>query len=168
MKTTVAPESPATKATKKRTMSPDRRKALSDAAKARWATKHAPAPAAAPSPAVLQLQAQVVELVAQRQQARALLNEAHNAYLAAQARFQAAEGELKGIEQEVQYRISLIGQLENRTPTISNGMMATTPVLQMPSFSGVSSEPTPQARQQAYAEASADDLRNQVMRGSMM
>ena len=99
-----------------------------------------------PSPAVLKLQEQVVELVGQR------LTEAHTAYLMAQSTFQAAQAELQGIEQEVQYRIGLIAQLENRQP------MA--PVLQMPSapsMAGVSVEPAPPQRgSQAYPNA--DDM----------
>lgn len=105
-----------------------------------------------PSPAVLALQSQVVELVNQRSASRQRLTEAHTVYLMAQGRFQATQGELQGIEQEVQYRISLIAQLENRAPQ--------TPVIQFPAAgdyplpvtypatmgvpAGISSEPTPQ------------------------
>ena len=105
-----------------------------------------------PSPAVLKLQEQVVELVGQRTAGRQRLTEAHTAYLMAQSTFQAAQAELQGIEQEVQYRIGLIAQLENRQP------MA--PVLQMPSapsMAGVSVEPAPPQRgSQAYPNA--DDM----------
>jgi hypothetical protein len=168
----------------KRKMSAAARKAVSDAAKARWEAKRAeaeakaaiiaadppiivPAAPAPPSPAVLKLQEQVVELVSQRQQARAILNEAHNAYVAAQAKFQAAENELKGIEQEVNYRINLIAQLENR-PQVTPVYTTSSAVIQMPgSFSSVTSEPAqpPQPvrrTQEAYAVGSADDLRRDI------
>ncbi|MGB6934398.1 MAG: hypothetical protein WBD91_16595 [Acidobacteriaceae bacterium] len=174
--------------TKKRKMNAAQRKALSVAAKARWAAKKtaepiesaAPvgngitvAPSLLPTPpsqAVLALQSQVVDLVSQRHQARTMLNECHNAYLLAQSRFQAAESELKGIEAEVQYRISLIAQLENRPSQMA---MTSAPVLQMPtSMTGVSSEPSaPMQRQpgstsERFAVGSADDLRRE-MRGMM-
>lgn len=164
---TSEPPATVTQKTKKRKMSAAGRKAISDAAKARWAAKMAspvtpelaPIAPMSPSPAVLQLQAQVVDMVSQRQQARSFLNESHNAYLAAQAKFQAAENELKGIEAEVQYRIGLIAQLENRQPT--NVMPF--PVAQF-GTQGVSSEPAPQQpaqRPQTYATGSADDLRRE-------
>ncbi len=135
----------------------------------------APAPPPAPltpSPAVLSLQDQVVQLVSQRHQARTFLNEAHNAYLAAQAKFQAAENELKGIEAEVQYRISLIAQLENR-PAQVNYSPSPAP-LQFPpsgSMAGVSSEPSQPAQpaqrsQQTYAVGDANDIRKEL-RGMM-
>ena len=173
--------------TKKRKMNAAQRKALSVAAKARWAAKLSAEPIetsapvensitatpsllpAPPSPAVLALQSQVVDLVSQRHQARTMLNECHNAYLLAQSRFQAAESELKGIEAEVQYRISLIAQLENRPSQMA---MTSAPVLQMPtSMTGVSSEPSAptqqrQPSQQQYATGSADDLRREI-RGMM-
>lgn len=195
---TSEPAQPPAKSTarkpKKRKMNAAQRKALSAAAKDRWAQKKnnsralgaalgdvanaaaklasaEPSPVAplAPSPAVLALQSQVVELVSQRHQARTMLNECHNAYLLAQSRFQAAESELKGIEAEVQYRISLIAQLENRPSQMA---MTSAPVLQMPtSMTGVSSEPSAptqqrQPSQQQYATGSADDLRRE-MRGMM-
>lgn len=122
-----------------------------------------------PSPAVLALQGQVVELVSLRHQSRTMLNECHNAYLLAQSRFQAAESELKGIEAEVQYRITLIAQLENRQPSNQPYPVANTPVLQMPtSLTGVSSEPAQalmqqrQPAQERFAVGSADDLRREM------
>src|SRR6185312_1746492 len=184
---TSEPPATATKA-KKRKMSAAGRKAIAEAAKARWAAKKstvsseshsdpasaAPVPTvpAPPSPAVLKLQEQVVELVSQRHQARSFLNEAHNAYLAAQSRFQAAESELKGIEQEVQYRIGLIAQLENR-PSANPLYPTPTSVLQMPAANGsITSEPAQQQQiarklnQETFAVGSADDLRREV-RGMM-
>lgn len=94
-----------------------------------------PLPPAQPSPAVLSLQQQVVDLVSKRTEAREKLTQSHTAYLTAQGQFQAAQAELQGIEQEVQYRIGLIAQLENRTPLA--------PVIQMPAqqIIGVSAEP---------------------------
>lgn len=184
--------------TKKRKMNAAQRKALSVAAKERWAQKKAmapytvegfiaptpaqaiaplPATPAPPSPSVLALQSQVVDLVSQRHQARTMLNECHNAYLLAQSRFQAAESELKGIEAEVQYRISLIAQLENRQPSnVVNitGATLTPEMVNSPNFgftTGVSSEPSAptqqrQPSQQQYATGSADDLRREI-RGMM-
>jgi hypothetical protein len=76
---------------------------------------------------------------------------------------------LKGIESEVQYRIGLIAQLENRAA--ANVPPFPTPELAppMPGLAGISSEPTRQVpSRQTYAEANANDLRAQVMRGSMM
>ena len=120
-----------------------------------------PAPVA-PSPAVLKLQEQVVELVAQRRSDRQRLNEAHAAYLIAQSNFQAAEADVKGTEQDAQYLLGLIAQLENRTP---QAPAMNTPVIQMPSMAGVSSEPA--APQQRFATADAGDLRREL-RGNMM
>jgi hypothetical protein len=116
------------------------------------------------------LQEQVVALVSKRGDARSRLSEAHTAYLLAQGQFQAAEAELNGIEAEVQYRISLIAQLENRPAVHMTAPTLTVADVNRPNFGGISSEPTRQAPQgrQSYAEASADDLRAQVMRGSMM
>ena len=101
-------------------------------------------PKAEPSPAVLKLQEQVVDLVGQRSAVRQRLTEAHSAYLMTQSAFQAAQAELQGIEQEVSYRIDLIARLENRQPMAS--------VLQMPSIQGVSAEPAPQQRPGGYPD----------------
>ncbi len=168
---------------KKSKMSAAGRKAVSEAAKARWAARKAetplppvlnvpPAPLP-PSPAVLQLQAQVVDMVSQRGEARSRLTEAHAAYLLAQSKFQAAEGELKGIESEVSYRIGLIAQLENRPAQVANaGYASSSPVLQMPaSLGSITSEPAQVAQQmnrsqESFAVGSADDLRRDI-RGNM-
>ena len=102
------------------------------------ATAPAPIQPAPPSPAVLALQHQVVELVALRTDARQKLAQAHTAYLLAQGTFQAAQAEIQGVEQEVSYRIGLIAQLENRAPTGN--------VLQMPpagTIPGVSVDQAP-------------------------
>ena len=189
---TSEPSAPKTRKrkTKKRTMSAEKRKALSDAAKMRWAAKNvegptvikgtstgtgaqvalvAPPPAPLPpSPAVLKLQEQIVELVAQRSAARQRLSGAHSAYLLAQSTFQAAEADVRATEQDAQYLLSLVAQLENRTPAAP----ASAPVLQMPSgvMSGITSEPALQPQQaqpqKSYAMGSADDLRRE-MRGMM-
>ncbi len=168
---------------KKSKMSAAGRKAVSEAAKARWAARKAetplppvlnvpPAPLP-PSPAVLQLQAQVVDMVSQRGEARSRLSEAHTAYLLAQSKFQAAEAELKGIESEVSYRIGLIAQLENRPAQVANaGYASPSPVLQMPaSLGSITSEPAQVAQQmnrsqESFAVGSADDLRRDI-RGNM-
>ena len=112
-----------------------------------------------------------MQLVSQRHQSRTFLNEAHNAYLAAQAKFQAAENELKGIEQEVQYRIGLIAQLENRQPTNVMPFPSSPQVPTAFGTQGVTAEaaPMPQQaprQQQQYATAGADDLRREL-RGMM-
>jgi hypothetical protein len=157
---------------RKRKMNAAKRKAMSEAAKLRWAAKktgntsvpvQAPQPSAPPPPAVLKLQEQVVGLVSQRSNARQRLSEAHSAYMLAQSALQAAEADVRGTEQDAQYLLGLIAQLENRIPN-----PAPAPVLQMPnSMAGVSSEPAPQPKPQAnYAMGSADDLRREL-RGMM-
>lgn len=94
-----------------------------------------------PSPAVLKLQDQVVELVAQRGEARKRLSEAHSAYLLAQGAFQAAEANVKSTEQDAQYLLGLIAQLENRAPAAPS--FGPTLMPQMPgTLQGVSSEPS--------------------------
>lgn len=97
-----------------------------------------------PSPAVLKLQDQVVELVAQRGEARKRLSEAHSAYLLAQGAFQAAEANVKSTEQDAQYLLGLIAQLENRQPMMTGvtANISGTNIVQMPgSLAGVTSEP---------------------------
>ena len=186
MKETVITSDPPAKSNttaKKHKMSAAGRKAVSEAAKARWAARKSetvlppvlnvpPAPLP-PSPAVLQLQAQVVDMVSQRGEARSRLTEAHTAYLLAQSKFQAAEGELKGIESEVSYRIGLIAQLENRPAQVANaGYASPSPVMQMPaSLGSITSEPAQVAQQmnrsqESFAVGSADDLRRDI-RGMM-
>lgn len=111
-----------------------------------------------PSPAVLKLQDQVVELVAQRGAARQRLSEAHGAYLVAQGAFQAAEANVKAAEQDAQYLLGLIAQLENRAPAAP---AYAAPVLQMPnSLQGVSSEPS--------APAMANNLTGSVAMSPLM
>ena len=183
---TSEPSAKTTRKASKRKMSVDQRKALSAAAKARWAAKKAGAVASSivaaepatvvpqaspqpPSPAVLQLQEQVVGLVAQRNEARRELSSTHTAYLMAQGAFQAAEAKVKAAEQDAQYLLGLIAQLENRAA--SSPAYAPAPVLQMPSsLAGVTSEPSPvPATQQTgtYAMASVDDELRRRMRGMM-
>lgn len=181
---------PAKTTRKNSKMSATSRKAISDAAKARWAKRKAtapnkgytsPVPAQAfaaptplpPSPSVLALQDQVVQRVSQRDEVRQRLTEAHTAYLLAQSRFQAAEAELKGIEQEVNYRISLIAQLENRVPTLSIGGTPMPQMPQMPQNLGqmITSEPAQQMQQtrqtqEQFAVGLADDIRRDI-RGNM-
>jgi hypothetical protein len=127
-----------------------------------------------PSPAVLSLQAQVVELVNQRSNSRQRLTQAHTAYLMAQGAFQAMQSELQGIEQEVQYQLGVIAQLENRAP--SNVVSISPSYENAPtgglggSLQGVSSEPSATVQRPGsnlqYATGSADDLRRE-MRGMM-
>lgn len=185
--TTVTSEPSAPKTRKRKTKKRDaKRKALSQAATARRAAKKvegltvikgtstgtgalvAPPPAPLPpSPAVLKLQEQIVELVAQRSAARQRLSGAHSAYLLAQSTFQAAEADVRAAEQDAQYLLGLVAQLENRTPLAT--IPAPPSVLQMPSaVTGVSSEPTSQQAQQSstYAVGSANDLRREI-RGMM-
>ena len=159
-------------------MSAAQKKAISEAATARWAARKASAPAAStqtskpstphpPSPSVLKLQEQVVDLVSQRSEARRRLSEAHAAYLLAQSAFQAAEANVKATEQDAQYLLGLVAQLENRAPVAA----PPAPVLQMPgAFTGITSEPAqapkPASPTGTYAIGSADDLRRE-MRGMM-
>lgn len=122
-----------------------------------------PAPPAPPSAAVLKLQEQVVALVEKRSQAREQLSAQHAIYLAAQAQFQAAESAMKDVEADVQYRIGLIAQLENRAAP--NVVSFPQPMPQMPSLAGISSSPSPQPQinqNQRFAMADAGDLRREL------
>ena len=121
-----------------------------------------PAPIQPTTPAVLKLQEQVVQLVALRTEARQRLTGAHAVYLEAQAQFQATQGELQGIEAEVNYRISLIAQLENRAPqsAVLNFPAPSYPDTGLPTLAGVSSEPTPQAVRRAVEQSDPSDLIN--------
>ena len=102
----------------------------------------APVLPAPPSPAVLKLQDQVVELVAHRNAARQRLSEAHTTYLTVQASFQAAEAHVKATEQDAQYLLGLIAQLENRQPAPAQ-TFGPALVPQMPnSLANISSEPS--------------------------
>jgi hypothetical protein len=112
----------------------------------------------APSPAVLKLQEQIVALVAERTAARTHISEQHALYFGAQAQFQAAEAALKDVEGDVQYRLGLIAQLENRAPA----NVVTFPAPPMLSLAGVSSSPSQQADQN-YAVGDAGDLRRSIM-----
>lgn len=67
------------------------------------------------SPAVLQLQASIVDIIAARSEARNLVTAAQQELYFAQAKVQGATGQLQALEQEVQYRMGVIAQLENRT-----------------------------------------------------
>jgi hypothetical protein len=104
---------------------------------------------AGPSPAVLELQSDIVVLVRQRSELRARASAAQAKLFQAQAEAQAAQGDLSGLDQEVQYRMGLIAQLENRAPQ--------SPVLNFPQpgaltytgdLSSFSSEPAPRPVQQ--------------------
>ncbi|MGC9293494.1 MAG: hypothetical protein ACP5EP_12380 [Acidobacteriaceae bacterium] len=101
------------------------------------------APLAAPSAAIIQLQSQVVELVNERTNCRQRLTQTHLNYLRAQGEFQAVQSELQGIEQEVQYRIGLIAQLENR---VAPAPAPTMPMTFENPMTGISSVPTQTSR----------------------
>lgn len=73
-----------------------------------------PAPAA-PIPAVLALQEDVVTLVRQRAAVRQQVEQAQSVLFQAQANFQLAQSKMSGIESEVSYLHSQIAQLEGRT-----------------------------------------------------
>jgi hypothetical protein len=147
---------------KKHTMSPEVKQRIADAQKERWAKKketeqpivvpaQPPAPVA-PSPAVTALQSQVVELVGQRSAARQRLTASHAEYLMAQSKFQAEQESLKGIETEVQYRINLIAQLENRPVSLQFPSSVPLPgysqTQQLPPMDQISVDPAPVQRPQ--------------------
>jgi hypothetical protein len=93
---------------------------------------------------VLKLQDKVVELFEQRGEARKRLSALHTAYLTAQSAFQAGEADVKAAEQDAQYILGLIAQLENRAPVTGPTNIS---VMPMPnSLAGVTSEPTGQAQ----------------------
>jgi hypothetical protein len=99
-----------------------------------------------PSPAVIKLQEQVVDLVGQRTASRKLLLDVHAELFAVQARFQAAEAQTNGYGQEIQERMNLIAQLENRAPVAGPTNIS---VMPMPnSLVGVTSEPAGAPAQQ--------------------
>jgi hypothetical protein len=106
------------------------------------ATPPPPAPLA-PSPAVLELQSDIVTLARERSTYRKLVGDAQSELFAAQANFQATQARLSMFEQEINERMNIIAQLENRAPM--------TPIIQFPApgeypiqpnLSGISSEPT--------------------------
>jgi hypothetical protein len=99
-----------------------------------------------------------VSLVEQRTAARERLTTQHAVYLRAQAEFQAAESAMKDVEGDIQYRIGLIAQLENRVPTLSNGGIQIVP---QPTMGVVSSEPAPQPNQPKFASVDATEFRRQ-------
>jgi hypothetical protein len=72
-----------------------------------------PAPAPIP-PAVLALQEDIVELVRSRSTYRAAVSEANTKAIVAQGELQAAQANLAAIDQEVQYRQSVIAQMMGR------------------------------------------------------
>ena len=80
-----------------------------------------PVQAPAPSPAVLALQGSIVEMVNDRAGLRRIVAVAQAELYNAQAKVQAATGELQALEQEVQYRMGLIAQMENRQPPMNVG-----------------------------------------------
>lgn len=69
-----------------------------------------------PSPAVLELQGDIVAFVRARSEYRKLVAEKQAALFAAQSEFQATQGRLNQFEQEISERIDLIARLENRAP----------------------------------------------------
>jgi hypothetical protein len=79
-----------------------------------------PAPPAPPSAAVTALESQVLELVSQRMAANSQIAAAMQDAALANAKLQAAQQLLKQIEFEVQYRLSLIGQMKGGNPAAMN------------------------------------------------
>ena len=78
------------------------------------------------SPAVLALQDQIVSLVKERDAGRAAVSSAQMRVSVAQGKMHSAQAVLQGttsnltrLEQEVQYRIGLIAQIEGRAPQAS-------------------------------------------------
>lgn len=109
------------------------------------ATPPSPVPVG-PSPAVLELQSDIVLLVRERSGYRKLVADIQAELFAAQAKFQATQGRLSQFEQEIGERINLIAQLENRAPQI-NYSQAPEQGNVYPiggALTGISSEPTRQ------------------------
>lgn len=113
-----------------------------------------------PSPAVLELQSDIVSLVRERSGYRKLVADTQAELYAAQAKFQATQGRLSQFEQEISERINLIAQLENRAPQ--------SPILSFPApsfgqidMSGISVEPTQRAVNSGYQS----DPNDQINRG---
>jgi len=71
---------------------------------------------AGPSPAVLEMQSDIVSLVRERSGYRKLVADAQAELFLAQSKFQATQGRLTQFEQEINERMTLIAQLENRAP----------------------------------------------------
>lgn len=99
-----------------------------------------------PSPAVLELQSDIVGLVRERSAYRKRVIAIQTALFAAQAEFQATQAALAQYEQEINERMNLIGQLENRSSSIQMRPPETdyagTIPFPMGNLSGISSEPS--------------------------
>lgn len=108
----------------------------------------APEPIAVPAPippAVLELQADIVELVRSRSSFRNKVAEQQAIVFSAQAQLQAAQAELQGIDQEVQYRMGLAAQMQGKPveppqpflvqpPTPGVGQVSSVPTRPQPGF----------------------------------
>lgn len=114
-----------------------------------------PVPAApiGPSPAVLELQGDIVNFVRERSTYRRQVAAIQAELFAAQAKFQATQATLQQFEQEIQERMNLIAQLENRAPAQANVLQFAPreyPVGAV-DMSGISAEPTRSASVPSYA-----------------
>lgn len=126
------------------------------------AEQPAPIVPAGPSPAVLELQSDIVSLVRERSGYRKRVVEIQTALFKAQADFQATQAGLNQYEQEIAERIALIAQLENRAPQTRVSEAADYPGITMfpGSLAGVSSEPTPQQVRDRMGQS--DDMINRA------
>jgi hypothetical protein len=96
-------------------------------------------------PAVLELQADVVTLVRSRIDTHRKVAQAQGVVAQAQANLQAAQAELAALDQEVQYRMSVIDQLQGKTVHMAPS------VLQFPGAVG-SIPTTPSQLQPQYGD----------------
>lgn len=101
------------------------------------------------SPAVISLQEDIVAFTRERGDVRRKLVVAQNRLASAQADFQSVQAELNLLDQEVQYRLQIIAQMENRTPayppTAPSGSLEAVAPLSPPvtSLTGIASVPSP-------------------------
>lgn len=112
------------------------------------AATFAPVVPSVPSPAVLELQSDIVALVRERSGYRKQVLEIQAALFKAQAEFQATQAGLNQFEQEIAERMALIAQLENRAPQAQYPAYQPDPgILTFPgNMTGISSEPAAPVR----------------------
>ena len=125
--------------------------------KAKIAAAPVPPPPVAPDPAVIALKGKIVEMVDQRDEAQKTVLIKQAVLATAQAELQFATQQVNRIEQDIQYRIGLIRQLNGEAPTTQ---MSIVPAVF--NMAGISSEPTTR-NQTANTGFSAEDGVNRSM-----
>lgn len=75
----------------------------------------------APNPRIADLETQIIELVGRRAAVLKEISVANTALAQAQIRAASAKDEILQLDQEVQYRMSLIDQMKGRQPTVVHG-----------------------------------------------